>query len=111
MAAIAATVARFLSACDMEETGVAGAAERFCPSGQMRASRICRLVGWEIFVIGVGCANRHFILWRICGKSPDGANADEPYLLDGMFKRGEESAGVAEMFCPAGQAPGVALGG
>ena len=41
---------------------------------------------WEIFVIGVGCANRHFILWRICGKSPDGANADEACLLAKCFK-------------------------
>ena len=28
--------------------------------------------GWEIFVIGVGCANRHFILRWIRGKSPSG---------------------------------------
>ena len=42
----------------------------------MRVNRIWRMVGREIFVIGVGCANRHFILRRICGKSPVGANAD-----------------------------------
>ena len=53
----------------------------------------------------------HFILRWIRGKSPVGANTRKACLLDGMFKRGEESAGVAERSCPSGQAPGVALDG
>ena len=53
-----------------------------------------RLGDWEIFVIGVGCANRHFILRRICGKSPDGANTHEACLAAGWLgavrMRGED---------------------
>ena len=94
-----------------ETEGSADVVEMFCPSGQMRVSRICRLVDWEIFVIGVGCANRHFILWRIRGKSPDGANADEPHLsadwLESVRLRGREDglkgAAAVGVGCPAGQ--------
>ena len=47
--------------------------------------------------------------WRIRGKSPVGANTRKACLLDGMFKRGEESAGVAERSCPSGQTHKVRL--
>ena len=84
----------------------------FCPSGQMRVSRICRLVGWEIFVIRVGCANRYFILWRIRGKSSDGANAGEPHLSAGWLgvvwlrerEEGFKKAAAAWEGIPSGQA-------
>ena len=65
--------------------------------------------GWEIFVIGVGCANRHFILRRICGKSPVGANAQGAFggRLVGRCRVEGERTGI--LFC--GGYAGKALSG
>ena len=54
----------------------------------------------------------HFILWRICGKSPDGANADEPHLAAGWLgvvwlrerEDGLKKAAAAWEGIPSGQA-------
>ena len=90
MAAIAAAVARFLSACDMGETGVAGAG-----------------CAWWSADSGVAEGNGG-VAEMFC---PDGANADEPHLSAGwsgdvgLREREDAVKGVAAVGvgCPAGQ--------